>query len=71
MLTDRLQAVVERAAALPAEHQNAIAEALNSLLAEYAEPWPTAAPPLPPNLEAIVEQGMRDHADMLEYLEDK
>jgi hypothetical protein len=62
MLTDRLQEVVERAAELPAENQNAIAEVLEDLLRA-----PNDRPPaLRPEVAAAVRRAMRDHADMLE-----
>lgn len=71
MLTERLQRVVERAAMLPPESQDAVAEVFDALIAEYGEPWPDEAPKLSPELDAIVERAIRDHADMLEYLKDK
>lgn len=67
MLTERLQRVIERAAMLPPEHQDAVAEVLEAPLAELGEPWPDEPPELSLELAAIVEQSMREHADLLEY----
>lgn len=67
MLTERLQKAVERAAGLPPESQNAVAGVLEDLL----RPQPERPPALRPEVAAIVERALRDHADMLEYLQDK
>ena len=71
MLTEHLREVVERAATLPAENQDAVAEVLSSLLTDYGEPWPAEAPPLPPELDATVEDAMRQNAVLLDDLKDK
>jgi hypothetical protein len=71
MLTGRLQEVTERAATLPAENQDAVAEVLSGLLADNEESWPAEAPALPPELDAIVHESMRQNVALLEYLKDK
>lgn len=67
MLTDRLHRAVDRAAELPEATQDALAAALEQLLQRY-EGQP---PELRPELSAIVEQSMAEHAATLEYLKDK
>ena len=79
MLTERLQAVVNRVAELPKASQDELAEALEQLLNAYSpvdvngsHPSGNHRPPdLRPELAAIVQQVMRDHAAMLKYLKDK
>lgn len=71
MMTDRLRDVVDRAAQLAETGQDAIAHVLSMLLDEYAELWPDEAPALPPDVDAIVEESMRDNAALLDYLKDK
>jgi len=67
MLTDRLHKAIDRAAELPDTTQDAFAEVLERLLRMYEE----RPPELRPDLSAIVEQSMREHAATLEYLKDK
>jgi len=71
MMTIQLRDVVDRAARLPEVGQDAIAHVLSSLLDEYIEPWPDEAPALSPDLDAIIEESMRQNAALLDYLKDK
>jgi hypothetical protein len=67
MLTDRLHKAIDRAAELPEGTQDAVAEVLEQLLRSYEE----RPPELRPEVSAVVEQSIREHADTLEYLKDK
>ena len=70
MVSERLQRAISKASALPADQQDAVAEALEKLLRDFDHDA-SKPPRLRPELDAIVEQSMSDHAEMLEYLKDK
>ena len=70
MLSERLQRAVSQASALPENQQDAVAEVLENLLRDFRH-GASEPPRLRPELNALVEQSIRDHAEMLEYLKDK
>jgi len=67
MITDRFRAVVVTAAQLPPEMQDELAAALEETLKRFAPP----VPPMAPDVRAVFEQVVRDHAADLAYLKDK
>ena len=71
MLTDRLRKAIDRAAELPETSQDAVAVVLEQVLEQVLAAYEQRPPELRPDLSAIVEQSMRDHAATLEYLKDK
>ena len=76
MLTERLRKVVDRAAEMPEADQDAVATALEQLIGVITTDEETRddaprSPALRPELAAIVEQSLREHAETLEYLKDR
>jgi hypothetical protein len=69
MLTERLRKALDRAAEMPEADQDAVAAALERLIGAFMEGVEVEhAPALRPELAAIVEQSLREHAETLEYL---
>ena len=76
MLTERLRRAIDRAAEMPEADQDAVADALERLIGAFTEGAEAAvetehAPALRPQLAALVEQPIREHAETLEYLKDR
>ncbi len=67
MVSERLRRAVSQVSALPEDQQEAVAAVLERLLRDFNH-GASEPPQLRPELEAIVEQSIRDHAEMLEYL---
>jgi hypothetical protein len=72
MLTERLRKAIDRAAEMPEADQDAVAAALERLIGAFMEGVEAEhTPALRPELAAIVEQSLREHAETLEYLKDR
>lgn len=67
MITDRFQAVVDAAAQLPPEVQDELATALEETIKRVTQP----VPEMSPDVRAVFEQVLREHAADLAYLRDK
>jgi len=67
MITDRFQAVVETAAQFPPEVQDELAAALEETLKRITQP----VPQMSPDIRAVFEQVMQEHAEDIAYLKDK
>ncbi|HEY7093699.1 MAG TPA: hypothetical protein VH393_10990 [Ktedonobacterales bacterium] len=76
MLIERLRKAIDRAAEMPEVDQDAVAAALERLIGAITTGEETSEevghpPALRPELAAIVEQSLREHAETLEYLKDR
>src|SRR5262249_13531753 len=69
MITERLQAAVDRAAQLPDEAQDELAVALEQALERTSATWiPPQAPPLALDVRAAFERALAENAATLKYL---
>jgi hypothetical protein len=72
MITERLQAAMDRAAQLPTEAQDELAVALEQALDRTsAARFPPQAPPMAPDVRAAFERALAENAATLEYLKDR
>ena len=70
MMTERFRAVVDRAAQLPPETQDRLADALAEVLDQVTDKpeQPSSPPSLAPDVRVALERVLARHAESLEYL---